>query len=138
MRRTASCACGKVTAKVSGEPYAIVMCHCRACQRRSGSPYGLGAYFQREQVELDGETRTFVRKGESGSDLQNYFCPDCGTTVYWLTELHPDGVAIGYGLFGDDTLAAPDRSVWEVSRHEWVAVPSGERFLMGRAGPRAS
>ncbi|MGB7405982.1 MAG: GFA family protein [Pacificimonas sp.] len=138
MRRHASCACGQLSAKVAGEPYATVICHCRACQKRGGAPFGVGAYFRRDQVELSGDTRTFVRKGESGADLQNYFCPECGTTVYWLTELHPDGLAIAYGLFGDTPLPVPDRSVWEVTRHDWVDVPDGDRYLMGRAGPKVA
>ncbi|MGB3722758.1 MAG: GFA family protein [Pacificimonas sp.] len=136
MRREAKCACGQVTAKVSGEPYAVVMCHCRACQRRSGSPYGVSAYFLRDQVELSGTTKAFVRPGASGTDLQNYFCPDCGTTVYWLTELHADGMGIAYGLFEDATLSAPGRSVWETSRHDWVPVAAETRYLMGSAGPK--
>ena len=136
MKRTAKCACGAVEAAASGEPYAIVMCHCRACQKRSGSPYGLGVYFQRAQVDVTGETKVHRRQGDSGAGLQNYFCPECGTTVYWLTELHPDGIAIAHGLFEDGTLAAPERSVWEITRHAWVHVPAEQRYLMGRAGPR--
>ena len=47
-------------------------------------------------------------------------------------------IAIGYGLFDDDTLAAPDRSVWEMNRHDWVAFAPDDRWIMGRAGPKVA
>ena len=50
----AQCSCGQLSAEITGEPDAVVMCHCVACQRRSGSPFGVAAYDPVERVKLTG------------------------------------------------------------------------------------
>ena len=134
--RLAHCHCGQLRIDTSGEPYAVVMCHCRACQQRTGAPFGVGAYFKQSACRIIGESKAYVRIGSSGSEFENRFCPDCGTTVYWLTPFHADGIGIASGAFEGDDLPAPSRSVWESERHHWVDVPTGERWLEGRAGPK--
>ncbi len=136
IERTAHCDCGQVHITATADPYAVVMCHCRACQRRTGSPYGVGAYFQSSDCNIQGETNSYIRTGASGSDFENRFCPKCGTTVYWLTPFHPDGLGIAFGVFDGDDLPAPDRSVWESERHHWINVSTRERWLEGRTGPK--
>ena len=133
--RTARCDCGQLTVRTFADPYAMVICHCRACQRRTGAPYGLGVYMQAADAKIDGKAHSYVRQGESGGDFDNRFCPDCGTTVYWTTGFHPEGLGLAFGCFEGDDLPVPDRSVWEEERHRWVEVPTKLRWLRGRAGP---
>src|SRR5215510_7017160 len=52
MQRAAQCQCGAVKAQTDAEPQAVVACSCGWCQRRSGSPIGVLAYFQRENVRF--------------------------------------------------------------------------------------
>ena len=130
--RSAHCHCGQLRFATSGEPYAVVMCHCRACQQRTGAPFGVGAYFRLGDCHITGRSQSYTRIGSSGSGFENRFCPECGTTLYWLTPFHPDGIGIAAGTFDGDDLPAPSRSVWESERHHWVAVPTEERWLEGR------
>ena len=51
MTRTATCVCGELSVRVEGEPLRINMCNCKDCQRRSGSAFQLGAFFNESQVE---------------------------------------------------------------------------------------
>ena len=132
----ARCDCRQLSVTVKAEPYAIVQCHCRACQRRTGAPYGVGVYCQKSDCEISGDSNSYIRKGGSGSDFENRFCPSCGTTVYWLTPFHTEGIGIAYGCFDGDELPAPDRSVWESERHHWVEFKAEGRWLEGRAGPQ--
>lgn len=132
----ARCDCGQLCISINTEPYAIVQCHCKACQRRTGSAYGIGVYCQKQDCEITGESRSYVRQGSSGSDFENRFCSTCGTTVYWLTPFHPDGLGVAYGCIDGDALPAPDRSVWESERHHWVEYRAAGRWLEGRAGPQ--
>ncbi|MEO9599601.1 GFA family protein [Parasphingorhabdus sp.] len=135
--RKAHCHCGQLQVTTTSEPYAVVMCHCRACQQRTGSPYGVGAYFKLSDCKIVGQSNPYIRAGTSGSDLENRFCPDCGTTVYWMTPFHPDGVGIATGCFDGDDLPPPSRSVWESERHHWVDVPMQDRWIEGRDGAKA-
>jgi hypothetical protein len=50
--RLASCSCGQLTAEVSGEPVRVSICHCLACQRRTGSVFGEQARFPRVDVTI--------------------------------------------------------------------------------------
>jgi hypothetical protein len=139
MMNTAQCSCGALTAVVRADPTAVVACHCKACQRRTGSPIGVAAYFPKEAVELRGEARKFSRPTDSGNALTNYFCAVCGATVYWDSARHPDAVGIAVGAFADPGFPAPQRSVWEQSKHPWVALPPDiQHFEKGRTSTPAA
>jgi len=134
--RTATCGCGGLRVTATGEPYGSPQCHCLACQRRRGSPFGVSAYFRDDQVTVEGDSRSFSRRGSSGAELTNFFCPTCGTTVFWRTALHPDGIGVAVGCFADPAFPAPLRSVWEATRHHWVAPCCTERFVGASSGAR--
>jgi hypothetical protein len=137
MKRLASCACGQLKVETEGEPDSVVACNCLACQRRSGSPFGLGAYWTEDKVRETGVSRTFVRAGESGHTLTNHFCPDCGSTVWWTPERDPGRVGVAVGAFGDPGFKGPDRSVWDVNKHGWVEFPDDvPGFLTARNSER--
>jgi hypothetical protein len=136
--RTAACGCGRFTAATQGDPYVVSLCNCTECQRRSGSPFGVGAYFKREQVTLDGEHRSWTRQGSSGADLTNLFCATCGTNLAWTTALHPGAIAVAVGCFADPDFPAPARSVWEATRHRWFEPPVVDRFVESSGGLRVT
>lgn len=121
IRRTASCSCGQLQASVIAEPVRVSVCHCLACQRRTGSAFGAQARFAQEAVTVSGQSREFVRVGDDGTRIAFHFCPDCGATVYYRL---PDGfVAIPVGAFADPSFPAPSVSVYEEFMHSWVQVP---------------
>jgi hypothetical protein len=66
MTRTGTYACGQLRVSCACEPLAVAVCHCLECQRRTGSPYGVGAFFARENVTATGTSRSFRRAADSG------------------------------------------------------------------------
>jgi hypothetical protein len=68
--------------EVSADPDAVVACHCGECQRRTGSVFGVGAYFKKEHVRVEGPYNIYIRDGRERRKLKNHFCPTCGTTVF--------------------------------------------------------
>ena len=68
--RTAHCACGSLRADATGDPIAIVACHCRECQRRTGAPFGVTVLFPKEQVRIDGPIKEYVRNGQEGRKVR--------------------------------------------------------------------
>ena len=119
-KRIATCACGQLTATCSGEPRFVSLCHCPACQRRTGSPYGTAAFFPREAVVISGAMTDFTRPADSGYDVVHHFCPRCGSTVWWEPRRMPDLIAVAVGAFADPTFPPPAQSVNDRHRHPWV------------------
>ena len=76
--RHASCSCGQLTATISAEPGRISICHCLACQRRTGSAFGAQARFPAGSVQVRGRSTEYVRIGDAGGRMTSRFCPDCG------------------------------------------------------------
>jgi len=119
--RQAACNCGQLHLVCEGEPKRISICHCLACQRRSGSVFGVQAWFGEEQVvSVAGTSTEFARISGVGRSLTFHFCPTCGSTVFWKAEAFPGLVAVAVGAFADPNFPAPSFSVWERRRHEWI------------------
>ncbi len=122
--RLASCSCGQLTAQVSGEPVRISICHCLACQRRTGSVFGQQARFRREDVKVAGTSTVFARAGDEGPGAKFHFCPRCGATVWYELLGLEDFVAIPVGAFADPSFPPPTVSVYEERMHGWVVPPA--------------
>jgi len=123
--RAAACSCGQLRITVRGEPLRISVCHCRACQRRTGSVFGMQARFSREGATFAGRSTTYARTGDSGGTATFHFCPDCGATVWYLLDAYPEVVAVPVGVFADPSFPPPRVSVYEEFRHPWVQLPGG-------------
>jgi len=120
MTRLATCACGQLGVTCHQEPIKVSLCHCLECQKRTGSTYGVAAFFRRADVEPQGEARAYTRVGDSGSAVVFHFCPNCGSSVYWEPGRAPDLVAVAVGAFADSNFPAPSQSVYTKRRHAWV------------------
>lgn len=119
--RTARCACGDLRVEATGEPIIVSVCHCLDCQRRSGSPFGAGAFYEKARVRVLGASTPFTRTADSENKATSFFCPRCGSTVYWESEGRPGIVGVAVGAFGDPGFPAPTRSVYEERKHPFVA-----------------
>jgi hypothetical protein len=122
-KRLASCSCGQLTAQVAGEPIRVSICHCLACQRRTGSVFGEQARFLRAHVSIAGTSTEYVRVGDEGSRVKFHFCPQCGSTVYYEFEGMEDFYGIPVGAFADPGFPAPSISIYEARMHRWVVPP---------------
>ena len=127
--RIASCSCGQLSARTSGDPVRVSVCHCHACQRRTGSVFGVQARFRREDVSVSGESREFVREADEGGSVTSRFCPLCGATVYYEMEGLEGFLGIPVGAFADGSFPAPTVSVYEERMHPWVVLPPGMEHM---------
>jgi hypothetical protein len=118
--RLATCACGQLTVSCAGDPTIVSLCHCLECQRRTGSTYGIAAFFPRENVTAAGNSKAYNRASDSGFPVTFYFCPECGSTVFWKPERKPQMVAVAVGAFADPAFPAPSQAVYTQHRHRWV------------------
>jgi hypothetical protein len=101
------------------------MCHCHACQRRTGSVFGVQTRWPTERVAITGNSTEYVRTAESGNHVHLHFCPTCGNTVYFTIDAYPGVTAVALGAFADNTFPPPSFSVYEDFMHAWVRPPEG-------------
>jgi hypothetical protein len=132
--RRAACSCGQLHLAISGEPARISMCHCLACQRRTGAVTSNQARFPDAQVKMSGRATEWTRPADSGNAITFRFCPVCGSTVYWTGTGFPGFIVVAIGSFADRTFPAPTISVWEECRHPWVSAPGDAVQRAARQG----
>jgi hypothetical protein len=124
MARIAQCHCGDLRLVCDGEPRKISMCHCLDCQRRSGSAFSVAVFYSRAAVRSDGkDPERFQRASTSGYPVSFFFCPRCGSNVWWEPERMPGLVGVALGAFADPDFPAPVQSVWTKEMHRWVTLP---------------
>jgi hypothetical protein len=118
--RVATCACGRLSARCTGEPALVSLCHCRDCQKRTGSAFGIAAFFARAHVATGGQARSYTRTSDSGHAVTFHFCPNCGATVFWEPRRKPEMIGVAVGAFADPSFPAPAQQVYQQHRHPWV------------------
>ncbi|MGP4669590.1 GFA family protein [Agrobacterium pusense] len=120
MVRLATCACGGLRVTCADKPIKVSLCHCLACQKRTGSSYGVAAFFASHDVQVEGASKRYSRQSDKGLPVEFHFCPKCGSTVYWKPQRMPDLIAVGIGFFADPGFPAPTQAVYDEHRHPWV------------------
>ena len=127
--REAACSCGQLQLTAGGDPIRISMCHCLACQRRTGSAFGIQARFPSSRVRIEGRYSDYVRTSDEGEERTFHFCPDCGATVFYVLSTDPDVVAVPIGAFAEPAFPPPTVSVYESRRHPWLDVTAAMEHL---------
>ena len=122
--RTASCSCGQLRIDVTGESNGVGICHCLACQRRTGSVFATLASFSAPYL-VSGRSTAYAHTGDAGGEYVFHFCPACGTTLYHTEDGVQDEVLVAVGAFADPGFPAPAISVYESRMHAWVVPPGG-------------
>jgi len=129
MNRVAECCCGDLKVDVIGQPEQHVMCHCKNCRKRTGSAFGLSAYYKRERlIGIYGKfTRFDLHNPNDGFDQQRFYCSRCGTTLCWLVSGYPHLIGIAGGCFDASPQDTPGYSTSTDSKLPWVELPKGIR-----------
>jgi len=114
---------------VTGEPVRVSICHCLACQRRTGSSYGYQSRFPLQNVTITGRSTEFIRYSDEDGEIRRFhFCPDCGATVFH-TGGESEYVVIPVGAFADPAFPPPQVSVWEERKHSWLQLPDDTEHI---------
>ncbi len=125
MQRVAKCACGSASICVSGDPVAHSVCHCNNCKKRTGSAFGISAYFPKQAVVvMEGQTSLYAfHNAARNEDQERHFCSRCGTTLYLYISTLPELICIAGGCFADDPLDEPNITASHSKKLEWVTLP---------------
>ena len=136
MNHKAECQCGALFITSTEGPDFVIACNCRACQKRTGSVFGVGAYFRKDFVTINGDAKDLQRATESGRTLTNHFCPECGSNLFWSLEMRPDHFGVSGGCMVS-RLPEPNRAIWTSEKHDWVSFPDEwPNFEYGTPAPK--
>ena len=125
VEQSGGCVCGKVRFTAIGEPLRVTICHCKWCQRRTGTAFGIEVVYDRDKINFVGETVSIYRhhSDESGRWLDMRFCQRCGGNLGLELELVPGIRTLPAGAFDDPSWITPDRyqfrHVYIRSRRVW-------------------
>ncbi|RLQ87053.1 GFA family protein [Notoacmeibacter ruber] len=84
----AHCRCGAVEMTVSAPPLITMACHCKGCQRMSGSAYSLSMAIPNPGFSAEGPSLD-TREAEDGAGYTHHFCPQCHS---WIFTTMPEGM----------------------------------------------
>jgi glyoxylase-like metal-dependent hydrolase (beta-lactamase superfamily II) len=123
--REAACHCGQLRLEVEGDPFSVSICNCFACQRRTGSAFGMQAGYKADQVRVDGRFNDYSRISDEADRKEHvfHFCPECGSQVFYTEPDEPDLIVVSIGSFADPSFPPPTESGYDSRRHSWVELP---------------
>ena len=129
MEQEGGCACGKTRYKLTAAPLIVHACHCRDCQKQTGSAFVLNLWIETAHVEADHSMPASVMlKGGSGKPHQVFFCKDCGTRLWSRYHAAPgETVLLRAGTLDHPEAAPPDVHIFTRSKLPWLELPQGAR-----------
>lgn len=116
------CYCGFVRYRLAAEPMFVNCCHCRDCQKLSGSAFAINAMIEADRVEVtsDGQPITL------GDAEKSARCPDCGTMLWATHRMFGDPILfLRAGTLDEAERLEPNSHFFTSRKHPWVAIPSG-------------
>jgi hypothetical protein len=116
---TGRCLCGAVSYQIASAPVRMAQCHCRDCQRASGTGHMSQASFKAADVDVQGKTTSFTVIAESGNTVTRHFCPTCGSRLWSENTGRPGVLGIAVGCAENSDWFAPQAVVYTKSRAGW-------------------
>ncbi len=118
---TGGCQCGHIRYAVTGEVLRLNICHCRDCQRQSGSAFSMSLVIKPNALRLDrGELKYFTVTADSGREKTCAFCPACGVRIYNRTSAL---MSVKAGTLDDTSGLVPDAHYWTKRQQGWLVLP---------------
>jgi hypothetical protein len=125
MVMTGACACGALRFRAEGEPLVQGLCHCRDCQRLTGSGHVGFIGFPEGAVSVEGETRNYSHTGSSGQTATRYACVKCGSMIFGRADVMPGIVNLYAGALDDTAQFRPRIAIFTRSRPAWDSSSTG-------------
>lgn len=122
--REGGCTCGAVRYRLTSEPLFVHCCHCRSCQRQTGSAFVINLLIERERVEVDGDTVAIDVARDNGSTQTIYRCPNCQIAVF-SEYTYPEVWFVRGGTLDEPRSVTPDVHIFTRSKVDWMTLPEG-------------
>ncbi|MGA8551300.1 MAG: GFA family protein [Stellaceae bacterium] len=118
------CACGAVRYRLDSLPMFVHCCHCRDCQRQTGSAFVINALIETSRIAiLSGDPEPVAVPTDSGRPHRIYGCPGCRIAVWSEYGGRSALRFVRVGTLDDPAALAPDAHIYVRSKLPWVSLP---------------
>lgn len=122
MELSGQCLCGAIRYSVEVTDPVAAVCHCRHCQRQSGSVLSLVVVAPLAAVRWTGETACYDDRAESGATVERRFCDRCGSPLASISSATPEIAYLKAGTLDQLQALTPSLEVWRQSAVPWVRI----------------
>ncbi len=121
------CACGEVRYRLADRPFAVHCCHCRSCQRETGSAFVINGLIETGRVEVvSGAPQTVDTPSESGRGQLIVRCPTCHVALWsHYGGMGAKAAFVRVGTLHDPDACPPQVHIFARSKQPWVVLPEG-------------
>ena len=131
------CQCGAVRYSLKAAPLGIYACHCKDCQRFSGTTHTLSMVAKAGDVELvAGELAAFDKAADSGRTVRMLGCINCGTKLWNEPLASPQYLIMKPGTLDDMSWARPVGNIWTDRAQPWVTIDPAPPNFPGQPADR--
>jgi hypothetical protein len=117
------CLCGAVRYVSSAEPVFSINCHCRDCQRTTGTAYAPVMAVPKEAVKItQGEPKYYTAQSDSGETVSRGFCPECGSGLFSKLSASPEVLGLKAASLDDPSWFRPAIDIYTDSAQPWDAM----------------
>lgn len=134
MTMTGQCLCGAISYRVSGEPQMSGVCHCKNCQRQSGSAYSVLFGVMNDQISIQGDPMIYEDRSETGNIVERHFCGKCGSPLLTTVPTQPGVTFVKAGTLDETSHLDPQMHFWTKSAQKWVVIDPGVPQMEGNPG----
>lgn len=134
-RREGGCTCGDVRYIMKIPPLIVHGCHCRWCQRQTGSAFAINALIEADQVDLlSGDVEEITVPSPSGAGQRIARCPTCKIAVWSNYLVMQGGIGefvrfIRVGTLDEPDLHPPDIHIYTSTKLPWFILPPNSRAV---------
>lgn len=121
---TGHCLCGNISfaGRVTPDAAVAVHCHCKDCQRATGSGFATVVAVPEDALNVQGDVAQFTVSGDSGGEVSREFCRDCGSPMFTRAKLSPGLRFIKAGVLDDSSWVSPVMACWTEHRENWCLI----------------
>ena len=113
------CLCGAIRYRATATPFAADYCHCSICRKSTGSPFGVWMDFKAGQVEW---SNARPHEYASSEHIRRGFCRDCGTSLTYRHQGHPEYLTISIASLDDPDAVKPTYHIHTNSQIGWLKI----------------
>jgi hypothetical protein len=118
------CLCGSVRYTSNAQPVLVAVCHCKTCQKNTGSAFSLNLAMPTESLQITGDTLVTYedRAGASGNPFYRSFCSHCGSPISGRGAAYAGLTFVKAGTLDDPSWVTPGAHIWCSEKQPWAEI----------------
>jgi hypothetical protein len=129
---TGGCQCGEIKYVYSGDPMGIYICHCKECQKQSGSAFGISVEVRHDKFKIvHGAPKYWERKANSGKIVKCAFCSNCGSRPWHESDAEIHSLSIKGGSLDQPIDVSNAVHVWVSRKLPGIIIPDNAKQFLG-------